>query len=62
MLRQIGIRVRRFPVKMSTNQVVDGGRTLDGVQDTGVQGVNQWVPTTEFNALNQRIRRLEQRF
>ena len=47
---------------MSTNQVIEGGRTLDGAQDTGVQGANQWVPRTKFNVLDQRIQCLEQRF
>ena len=49
-------------MKISTNQGVDGGRTLNDVQDTGVQVANQWVPRTEFTALDQRIRCLEQLF
>ena len=45
---------------MSSGKDVDGGRTHDGVHDAGVQGAEQPAPRSLVDAMDRRLRRVEQ--
>ena len=45
---------------MSSGKVVDGGRIPGGDQNTEVRGADQPIPRAVFDAMGQRMRRVEQ--
>ena len=48
-------------MKMSVNNSVDDSHVADGDRNAEVQGVEQFVPRTIFDAMDQRVRRIEGR-